>query len=464
MEAESTSSQGPVGGASADRASVGGASLPGAVVRRGDAAYEPLRRASVWALNVPARRPDAIVQATSVDDVVAVVRHAAARDTTVAVKGSGHNYAATFLREGGIMLDVSRLDGARLLDDGVTAQVGPGIRSAELARFLNAHGRAFPGGHNATVGIGGFLLGGGMGFNGASWGEFACFEVEAVDVVTAAGELLTISADEHTELFWAARGAGAGFPAVAVGFRLRTWPLPAGMHASRWTYPLDAAREVAAWLQGHADRGGENVERYVAFEADEAGLDHPPVCHVAAIAFEREPAAARAALEELAVSAPAGALSALGPAPITYERLYAGGITGDVLRVVNETIWTDDPVDAAAALAAQVALAPDRRTVAMVDFRPAPRLPLDGAASVAARGFLSWGAKWSDSARDAENAAWVDATDAALTPWRRGRYLNESDVLRHPERARDCFSPAAWERIAAVRARYDPDGRFPSAY
>ncbi|HST39901.1 MAG TPA: FAD-dependent oxidoreductase, partial [Conexibacter sp.] len=395
-------------------------SLAGTVVRRGEAGYERVRRESAWVLNVPGRQPDAIVQAASVEDVIAVVRHAAAHGTPVAVKGSGHNYAATFLREGGIMLDVSRLDGARLLDDGVTAQVGPGIRSAALARFLNARGRAFPGGHNATVGIGGFLLGGGMGFNGAAWGEFACFEVEAVDVVTAAGERLTISADEHADLFWAARGAGAGFPAVATGFRLRTRPLPAGMHASRWTYPLDAAREVAAWLQGHADRGGENVERYVAFEADDAGLDRPPVCHVAAIAFERDPDAARAALAELAAAAPAGATSALGPAPITYERLYAGGITGAVLRVVNETLWTDHPVEAAAALAAQVARAPDRRTVAMVDFRPAPRLPVDGAASVAARGFLSWGAKWSDPARDAENAAWVDATDAALAPHRAG--------------------------------------------
>jgi FAD/FMN-containing dehydrogenase len=438
--------------------------MPPSTVRRGEGAYEQLRRDSVWVLNAPERRPDAIVRASTVEEVVATVREAARSGATIAVKGSGHSYAATFMREGGVMLDVSALDGAQLLDDGVTAHVGPGIRSAQLAAFLAARDRAFPAGHNATVGIGGYLLGGGMGFNGAAWSGFACFEVEAVDVVTAAGERLTISADEHADLFWAARGAGAGFPAVATGFRVRTRPHPAGMHACRWTYPLEAAREVAAWLQEHADRGGENVERYAALEADAAGLDLPPVCHVAAIAFERDPATARAALEELASGAPAGAASALGPAPISYERLYAGGITGARLRVVNETCWSEHPVDAAAALAAQMEHAPDPRSVAMADFRAAPRLPADGAASVAARGFLSWGAKWSDPARDAENAAWVDATDAALAPHRVGRYLNESDVVRHPERARDCFSPAAWERIAELRARWDPDGRFASAY
>ncbi len=436
--------------------------LTGTIVARGDDDYEQARRGSAWIRNVPPRRPDLIVSAATTDDVVAVVRHAADNGIPVTVKGSGHSHAATFLRDGGIMLDVSALDHARMLDDGVTAHVGPGIRSAGVAAFLGRHGRAFPQGHSADVGLGGFLLGGGMGFNGVAWGEFSIANVEAVDVVTAAGEQLTISADAHPDLFWAARGAGPGFPAVATGFRLSTFPLPAGMHSSRWIYPLEAARAVAEWLQRHADSGDRAaVERFVSLEATATG-GH--VCRAVAIAFERETSAARAALDRLATTAPPGALDAAGPAPIDFARLYAGGVTGEAGRTVNDTIWTQDPVGATVALARRVELAPSPRTIAMVDYRPMPRLPEGAAVSVAARGFLQWGAKWGDQDDDGANIGWNDVTQAALEPFSVGSYVNETDVVRHPARARRCFSPAAWDRLAEVRRTYDPRGLFPPAY
>lgn len=475
---------------------------------RDDPGYETARRESVWARNLPGRRPDRIVRARTVDDVVAAVRDAAARGERVGIKGSGHNYAATFLHDGGTLLDVSALAWATLDDDddvaararsgavaahpaerprsdGLTAHVGPGVVSADLARVLNARGRAFPGGHHATVGIGGFLLGGGMGWNGRAWGEFACFGVEAVEVVTADGELRTIDAERDPDLFWAARGAGAGFPAVAVGFRLATRPLPRGIHAAGWTYPIGQAGEVAAWLQADADTGRPSVERYAGFEGDVDGIapgaaadaaaggahgaadlqSRPPLCRVRVIAFHDDPDDARTALRDLAAAAPAGALERIDPRPLDFATLYArAGITGERLRVVGDTAWSDDPVGAAAALAEQVAQAPDRRSFGMADFRSAPELPLDGAASVAARGFLSWAAKWDDAARDEENGAWADATTAALEPFRTGCYLNETDVIRHPEHATLCFSPAAWQRLAAVRERYDPEGRFPAPW
>lgn len=436
--------------------------VEGEIVDRGDEHYEQTRRASAWILNVPRRRPDAIVRAASVDDVVAVVRHAGEHGIPIAVKGSGHSHAATFLRDGGIMLDVSALDGARMEADGVTAQVGPGIRSARLAAFLGEHGRAFPSGHSAEVGIGGFLLGGGMGWNGHAWGGFSAAAVEAVDVVTAAGERLTISEREHADLFWAARGAGAGFPAVAVGFRLKTFPRPAGMHSSRWVYPIEGARVLAQWFQQHADGPeGAKVERFVSLESNGRG-GH--LCKAIAIAFEREIADARAVLTRLAADAPPGALDEAGPMPVDFARLYSAGVTGEVGRTVNDTIWTDDPVGATVALAERVRIAPDRRTIAIADYRPAPALTFDGAAAVAARGFLSWGAKWSDDERDGENVGWTDVTQTALEPYSVGSYLNETDVIRHPERARRCFTPAGWERLLEVRRAWDPRGRFPSAY
>lgn len=434
------------------------------ILRRGDADYEAQRQASVWTLLKPARRPELLVRATTVEDVVEIVRRARDEGRTIAVKGSGHNYAATFLRDEGIMLDVSALDGAEL--DGTIARVQPGIRSARLARFLNERGRAFPGGHNPNVGIGGFLLGGGMGFNGESWGQFACFRVRAVEVVTAAGEQLTVSEDHHPDLFWAARGAGPGFPAVATRFHLDTEPLPRAMRGGRYVYPLSATAEVAAWLQRLATDSRPNMEYFMAFEA--TTIDGQPadelLCHARVLAFQDDEAEATAALDEAAATAPAGALAAMPSRPLTYERLYASGVTGAVLRIISDTIWTEDGVAAATELAARIAQAPSRQSISFINFRAAPRPLPDAAMSVTATTFLNWAAQWPDAAGDAANERWIDATTAAMEPYRTGCYVNETDILRHPERARHCYSPAAWERMAAVRARYDPDGRFPPAY
>lgn len=438
--------------------------IAGEVHRRDDARYEAERKASVWTLRKPARRPDMLVRARTVEDVVEVVRHARADGATIAVKGSGHNYAATFLRDEGIMLDVSALDDAQL--DGTLARVQPGIRSGALARFLNERGRAFPGGHNANVGIGGFLLGGGMGFNGESWGQFSCFGVEAVEVVTAAGERLTVSADHHPDLFWAARGAGPGFPAVATRFHLATEPLPTAMRGGRYVYPLSAAEAVASWLQGLATDSRPNMEYFMAFEA--TTIDGRPAdeihCHARVLAFQYDQAEATAALEEAAAAAPAGALASSPSNPVTYERLYASGVTGAVLRIVSDTIWTEDGVAAATELARRIAHAPSRQSISFVNFRAAPRPLPDAAMSVAGSTFLNWAAQWPDAAGDAENERWVDATTAAMEPFRTGCYVNETDILRHPERARHCYTPDAWERMAAVRAAWDPDGLFPPAY
>ena len=103
---------------------------------------------------------------------------------------------------------------------------------AELAPYLEARGRFFPGGHCPTVGIGGFLLQGGQGWNARGWG-WAAEYVEAVDVVTATGELVRASATENADLYWAARGAGPGFFGVVTRFHLRTLPRPGPPRADR---------------------------------------------------------------------------------------------------------------------------------------------------------------------------------------------------------------------------------------
>ena len=121
----------------------------------------------------------------------------------------------------------------------------PAVRGGtELAPFLASRGRAFPGGHCESVGLGGYLLQGGQGWNGRLWG-WACENVLAIDAVTADGRLVHADETENADLYWAARGAGPGFPALVTRFYLRTYPKPPVMVQDTWTFPLDESRAAA---------------------------------------------------------------------------------------------------------------------------------------------------------------------------------------------------------------------------
>src|ERR1700716_1284426 len=96
----------------------------------------------------------------------------------------------------------------------------------------------FPSGHCMTVGLGGFLLQGGFGWNSRLWGP-ACASVTAVDVVTADGALVHADETQNSDLLWAARGAGPGFFGVITRFHLRTQPVARAMTHDTWTFELD---------------------------------------------------------------------------------------------------------------------------------------------------------------------------------------------------------------------------------
>jgi len=124
----------------------------------------------------------------------------------------GKNMTVVEVGDDALVIDLGGLQ--ELSYDEATGLVAasPAVKGgSELSPLLEAFGRFFPGGHCPTVGIGGFLLQGGQGWNARGWG-WAAEYVEAVDVVTASGELMRASTDENTDLYWAARGAGAPGP------------------------------------------------------------------------------------------------------------------------------------------------------------------------------------------------------------------------------------------------------------
>src|SRR5256885_11838457 len=197
----------------------------------GDDGYEAARRATVWNSRIPPRFPDVIVQAEDTDDVVAAVRYAQTNRLQVGVCSGGRSWSANHLRDGGLLLDVGRLDQCAIDADAMVAVVGPGKDGSVLAAELDDQGLFFPAGHCMGVGLGGYLLQGGYGWNSRALGP-ACESVLGVDVVTADGEQIHCDAEHHPDLYWAARGSGPGFFGVVTAFHLTLYPRPAVCGAS----------------------------------------------------------------------------------------------------------------------------------------------------------------------------------------------------------------------------------------
>ncbi len=218
----------------------------GSVLRQGDAEYEEARRGAVWNGRKPDRLPAVIAVASTQDDVVSAVRLARDEGLAVGVRSGGHAWGGNAVRDGGLLLDVSKLKAIEVDAAAGVAIIEPGVRGNELTAALAEFGLYFPGGHCPTVGVAGFTLGGGFGFNSRVVGP-AAFSLRAVDVVTADGETLHATDEEHAEVLWAARGSGPGFFAVVTRLYLDVRPLPGVIAATVQIHPLAAYDELLPW-------------------------------------------------------------------------------------------------------------------------------------------------------------------------------------------------------------------------
>ncbi|MBZ3900406.1 FAD-binding oxidoreductase [Streptomyces griseiscabiei] len=211
-----------------------------------DPGYQNALSDAVWNGRKPTREPAAIVLAETAEDVCAAVKLAKERDLMVSVRAGGHSFSAAGIREGAVLVDVSRLTAIDVDVAGRRAVVGPGVHGGDLNLAIEPHGLFFPSGHCPTVALGGFLLGGGMGWNFQDMG-WGCMSVEAVDVVTADGELVRADENQNSDILWAARGSGPGFFGVITAYHLKLHQARA-ITVTVHNYPLSVRAELLTWL------------------------------------------------------------------------------------------------------------------------------------------------------------------------------------------------------------------------
>ena len=154
----------------------------------------------VWQMLKPERFPEMILRPQSDADVAAAMRFARSEGLRVSARSGGHHVWGASLREHGILLDLSAFKQLAVNGPGGTADVGPSLWASDLMTGLAEQDQGFPVAHCATVPLGGYALGGGLGLNGDEWGGMACNNILGGRLITADGEILTVDERSHADL------------------------------------------------------------------------------------------------------------------------------------------------------------------------------------------------------------------------------------------------------------------------
>ena len=219
----------------------------GEVLQPGDPAYDEVRRVHNGLID---KRPALIARCTGTADVVAAVNAAREHGWEVSVRGGGHNVAGTAVTDGGLMIDLSTMKGIHVDPAARTVRAQGGVLWKELNRETQLHGLAVTGGAISTTGIAGLTLGGGLGWLMTKLG-LAADNLLSVELVTADGSVLTVSADEHPDLFWGLRGGGGNF-GVGVSFEYRLHSIGPMITGGLIAHPVEAAGDLLRFMRDFA--------------------------------------------------------------------------------------------------------------------------------------------------------------------------------------------------------------------
>jgi FAD/FMN-containing dehydrogenase len=461
-------------------------SFTGRLLMRDEPGYEQARVGRIFNARRPDRFPAAVLLAGSDEDVIEGVRLAGERGWPVSVRSGGHSWAAWSLRDDALLIDLGNLRDIGYDPATEIVAAGPAVQGGlELAPFLAERGRTFPGGHCATVGLGGFLLQGGQGWDGRARG-WACQSVTGLDVVTADGALVRADERENPDLLWAARGAGPGFPGIITRFRLGTYPAPRAMWHDTWSFRLDDTVELLTWLHDvlpGLDRAAEPVvaaTRLPDVPLHE-GTARPEgtilLLHTTVMAGSDDEALGRLAPLQHGPLAGRALGHVQGRTTVLEENEAQTAQNPEGHRYAVDCTWTDAPARVLAPMLRDLWSELDTEHSFSIWYGWAPRRDSAGsggdetlippepprpdmAFSVEAQVYVATYAIYTDPADDARYTDWVHRRTAALaTAHGAGVYLGDTDFTRRQDRF---LSDESYRRLAEVRGARDPEGRFAS--
>jgi len=378
------------------------------------------------------------------------------------------------MRDDCLVVDVARLNRVLVVPQDNEASAGPGVNGGQLLAALEPHGLTFPVGHHRNVALGGYLIGGGVGWN-ANFLGIACANVQSIEMLDAEGHRLVAGPESHPDLLWAVRGGGPSFPGIVTRYDLAVFPEAHVMAYREWQFPLSGVREAADWVKSAAAKMGPRGEVlcWAGIRTDYAS-DNPTgdrVVLVRTLAFAESDAQARGMLTSLdSLPAPGCPSAECRGQPAVRQvswrqlfdwsdRLYRAG-----RRYAMDAMWLrGDPNEILPQLADEIARAPSPYTRLMLSFasgEPASAKP--DAMAFAPNGdfYVLVEAIWQGDVQDSANLQWLHGLITTLEPRAAAFTTNGSDWVNRPERTRRCFPEQNWRRLTEIARRYDPDNMF----
>lgn len=449
------------------------ARIGGTVIVKNDASYEAWRKAMIWQLAKADRKPDMIVQATSAEDVQQAVRYAAENGMKATTRCGGHSMAGCFMRDDGMLVDVSRLATIEIDAAKREAIVGPGVIGRRLQEELGKQGLGFPTAHCGMVPISGFLLGGGLGWNGNAWGGMSTYNILEVEIVTADGKVRIANETENADLFWAVRGGGPGLFGVVTRFKLRVHPAPKAMRSHTYIFPFTATADVAAAMEEIGPKLPKNVELIGVITAAPPGMEKAcaaagcdQVFLLQSVAFVDTEALALSGMSALAQHPiTAKAIVKIENAAESFENLYYSNEVGPFpqRRYCVDNIYADSLKKPIEVIIRHMPNSPSRVTLPLLLYKGRPELP-DGACATKGNFYVSCYAQWDDPATDKANKDFLIAMYEELQPYGTGSYINELNQEGRIHRIRECYTADGWRKLGELRRKYDPGLVFHTFY
>jgi FAD/FMN-containing dehydrogenase len=432
--------------------------LNGRVIAPGDHAYDEARGLFYGGFD---RRPAAVVRPVDAHEVARVVELAREAGYELAVRSGGHSLAGYSVSEGGLVLDLRDMNALDIDVEGRTAWAQPGLTAAEYTAATGAHGLATGFGDTGSVGVGGITLSGGIGFLVRKHG-LTIDSLLAAEVVTADGEIRHVDDASDPDLFWAIRGGGGNFGVVTrLQFRLHEVDETVG-----GMLVLPATPDVIVRFMALAEEAPDELSTIAAVMPAPPMPFVPEAHHGQMVVFALVCYAGSAQDGEAAL-APFRALAE----PITdmvrpmrYPEIYLPDEEDYHPTAVGHTMFIDT-VDREVAETVLTHLeasdAPMRVAQLRVLGGAMARVPAEATAFAhrSSRIMVNVGAFYEGPEDRPAREAWVADFAAALRQSDAGAYVGFL-ADEGEERVRQAYPAATWDRLAAIKVRYDPTNLF----
>jgi FAD/FMN-containing dehydrogenase len=434
------------------------ADLDGRVIGPDDPSYDEARMIFSGAFD---RRPAAIARVAGAADVASVIALARETGLELAVRSGGHSGAGHSTSEGGIVLDLSDMTGLEIDAEGRTTWAETGLTAGQYTATAGAHGLATGFGDAGSVGIGGITVAGGVGFLARRYG-LTIDQVLAAEVVTADGELLRTDAETHPDLFWAIRGGGGNF-GVVTRFRYRLYEVGTVVGG---TLILPATPDVIAGFVARAEEAPEELST-IANVMPAPPLPFVPSEHhgqLVVMATLVHAGAAEAGERAIAPFRELATPIADMVRPLPYPDMYPPEPEGFHPVATSRTMFVDGiDRDAAETILDHLhtATAPMAAAQLRVLGGAVARVPADATAFAhrERRVMVNLAAIHPSPEEGMDDEPWVTDFAAALRDGGVGAYVG---FLGDEGEARvgDAYPQPTRERLAAIKARYDPTNVF----